>query len=102
MIIIVIAISFWSVALFAHAMLQPKMLRVLTLTPPPRLPLQLSRIVLPVLAVFLCWQLPFPYGVLAWFGTASVGGILASGFLTYLSARNMKRLGLLDKPSPTP
>ena len=97
MIIILIATVFWSVALFAHAMLQSKFLRIQGLAAQPRLPLHLCRIVLPVLAAFLCCQLDLVSGLLVWFGSASIAGLFASGFLTIMSIRNMKRERLSDQ-----
>ncbi|WP_336946473.1 hypothetical protein ABHV46_13785 [Asaia sp. BMEF1] len=90
MIIISIATIFWGIALFAHAMLQPKFLRVQGLAAPPRLPLHLCRIVLPGLAAFLCCQLDLISGVLVWFGSASIAGIFACAFVTLLSIRGTK------------
>ncbi|NVN01531.1 MULTISPECIES: hypothetical protein [Asaia] len=99
MIIIIIATSFWAVALFAHAMLQPKFLRVQGIAPVPRLPLHLCRIVLPVLAAFLCCQLDLISSVLVWFGSASIAGLFASAFLTIMSVRAMKRPTLTNQPT---
>ncbi|WP_025885624.1 hypothetical protein [Asaia prunellae] len=97
MIITLITMAFWGIALFSHALLQPKFLRLQGFEAPHRLPLHLFRLVLPVLAAFLCCQLDFPEGVLVWFGSASIAGLLATALLTVLSVRNMKRLGHPDK-----
>jgi len=92
--IILASLLLWGLALAAHALLQPKMLRTTGLPILPGLPLHLCRLSFPPIALWLCWKLGAIQGLLTWLGTGSVAGVLAclalTGFSVHL-ARQEKR-----------
>ena len=93
------AVMLWSIALVAHALLQSKFCRVLALPCLPSLPLAACRLTFPAVALYLCLKLGFACGVLTWFGTASVAGILASLGLTIMATHRMRGRDLHDLPT---
>jgi len=95
--IVIAALALWFVALSSHALLQAKLCRIMALPVLPHLPLHLGRLVLPLVALWLCLRLGTVPGVLTWFGTASVAGIMASLALTAVSLRQPGRRNLGDR-----
>ncbi|WP_367160313.1 hypothetical protein ABUE34_01825 [Kozakia baliensis] len=86
--IFLVSILLWGGALFRHAIAQPKIQRLMG---GRQLGAQVPKgatitIVLPLLALALCLRLGVGYGLLAWFGTASIGGLIATGCLTSIMA----------------
>ncbi|BAT19210.1 hypothetical protein [Asaia bogorensis] len=93
------AILLWIVAFAAHGFLQPKMCRILALPALPRVMLHPCRLLLPLLALYLCCKGGALYGVMMWFGTASVAGVLACLILTAISLRQTDGKGLTNQPA---
>lgn len=93
------AVMSWGIALVAHALLQSKFCRVLALPCLPSLPLVACRLAFPAVALYLCLKLGFACGVLTWFGTASVAGILASLGITSVATHRMRGRDLRDLPT---
>lgn len=94
--ITVASMLFWVAALTAHALLQPKILRLLQmrLASPWPLILQTARIVLPFSALGICLMEPMPLALLIWVGTFSIGGLVSGGGLATVMTRRNVRLGL--------
>lgn len=90
LLILALSLICWGIALGAHALLQPKILRALTLSAPRRGTLRLLRLVMPFCALALCLQLEICCAVLSWFGCFSLAGIGASAALTLASLRQRR------------
>ncbi|WP_122049310.1 hypothetical protein [Asaia bogorensis] len=97
----VFGLFLWIIAFLAHGLLQPKMCRILTLPHISGYALHPCRTLLPLLALYLCCRKGAVYGVMVWFGTASVAGICACLILTAISLRQMHGKQVSNKPATT-